>query len=450
MTKHLSILILFLLPTLLFSLPGDTLFIDDFERATLGTTDWTTSDTSRAEIGTQTSNSGTSSLYTRNNTVSVTSRNISLAVDGAILDVWIRRGDDTFSENPENGEDLIIEYLDDTSTWKQISSYGGGDGNPGDIFTLSYQFPPNALYSNFQLRLRQTSGSGVDWDYWHVDDITITETGFVAPPPVLKVGQCDEFEGDLSNWTVNNSSRVNITTATAKSPSHNMSFNGSGATSTSISMDTTTNFKELLVWVRSGDDSFSENPDNGEDMVLEYLNDVGTWITLETFAGGSQGTIWDRTYTAPADSQHANFQIRFTTTAGSNNFDYWHIDDVCLVPNTYATITRTSCVISDPINGTTNPKRIPGATIRYAEEVTNITDFVIDNPLTSNTLGSNSDATTINNLQIIWAACDCKGVTSANNNGANGSAVGVNPITLDYTTIPANSIKCGYFEANIL
>ncbi|MBN2825336.1 MAG: hypothetical protein JXQ76_08435, partial [Campylobacterales bacterium] len=64
------------------------------------------------------------------------------------------------------------------------------------------------------------------------------------------------------------------------------------------------------------------------------------------------------------------------------------------------------------------------------------------------------DYSSINYLQIQTGACDCLGVVSANNNGSNGTTSGVNPVRLDFGTIPnatiANpQIKCGYFEVEI-
>ncbi len=60
--------------------------------------------------------------------------------------------------------------------------------------------------------------------------------------------------------------------------------------------------------------------------------------------------------------------------------------------------TKTSCVISDPVNGTNNPKRIPGAIIRYMFDIKNsgsadvtdlnITDTLNDNLDLTNTVSS--------------------------------------------------------------
>ena len=117
-------------------------------------------------------------------------------------------------------------------------------------------------------------------------------------------------------------------------------------------------------------------------------------------------------------------------------------------------IIKTSCIIYDPVNITTNPKRIPGATIRYALQVSNSAAGIAKNVLVDDTLNSSFDYNTIKNLQIQNGLCDCTGVASASNNGANGTGNGVNPIKLDFGTVAGGSVanptrECGYFEVNI-
>jgi len=61
-------------------------------------------------------------------------------------------------------------------------------------------------------------------------------------------------------------------------------------------------------------------------------------------------------------------------------------------------VTKTSCVVSDPVNGTSTPKRIPGAIIRYMFDIentgtgdvsdVNITDSIQSELLTDNTKDS--------------------------------------------------------------
>jgi len=119
-------------------------------------------------------------------------------------------------------------------------------------------------------------------------------------------------------------------------------------------------------------------------------------------------------------------------------------------------VIKNSCVISDPINGTTDPKRIAGATIRYALEVQNSGTANADNVILTDTVESIFDSSSIQNLQINAGACDCLGVNSASNNGVNGSANGENPVKLDFGTVAGTPdsatpvVECGYFEVDVL
>jgi uncharacterized repeat protein (TIGR01451 family) len=52
--------------------------------------------------------------------------------------------------------------------------------------------------------------------------------------------------------------------------------------------------------------------------------------------------------------------------------NYWNIDDVTFnVTSAGVVITKTSTIVNDPVNGTTNPKAIPGAKVNYCILVTN-------------------------------------------------------------------------------
>ena len=58
--------------------------------------------------------------------------------------------------------------------------------------------------------------------------------------------------------------------------------------------------------------------------------------------------------------------------AAETQADYWNIDDSAFnVAGANIVLAKSSSVVSDPVNGTTNPKAIPGATMRYCLLVTN-------------------------------------------------------------------------------
>ena len=366
--------------------PGDTLLADDFDNgagcSTLSPL-WTVSDTNLAATSTQTSNSGNCSAFTRGDVVTITGPVIDLSsVVGATLTAWLRQGLDTFSEDVDAGEDFAFEYLDSASNWVPIATLEGAGPN-GEITNVSLDLPAGALHSGFQLRFRQTGGSGgppanggIGFDYWHIDDVLLVETG-TAPPPELPsgmgVGLCERFESGFGNWSATNAVRAGVNSQTFQSPGNSMFLRHDTVTATSITFDSD-ELGEIEVWVRRGSDAFSENPDAGENLSFQYLNASNTWITLETFTGGgTQGQIFDRTYTMDETAWHPNFQVRFVyPSASGSDFDYWHVDDLCFnraQPD--FTVNKSVTIERDPINETTNPLGIPGAWAVYSIEVTN-------------------------------------------------------------------------------
>lgn len=361
------------LPCTAAAAPGDVLFSDNFERTNLAP--WTTTNAGRSGIltGGAVSNSPTRGLFTRSGPLSVASPNIAAAVPSANIRFWVRRGSDAFSEYPDNGEDLVIEYRRANGTWAQLAIYRGGE-TAGQVYNDTFILPPDALHGTLAVRARQTAGSGGNFDWWHVDDVVITE---IAPPGSLGIGACDDFESGLAgNWTVNPISGLAGTSqATSQSPTFAMTLNGGVVDVTSNVIDTTdTSFGDVSMWIRRGADAFSEDTDANEDLVVEYLDDVGTWVALETFpGGGTNGQVLLRNYTIPADGRHSGFRLRFRQTGGSGPpWDFWHIDDVCLnrlvLPDLI--ITKSIETLSDPVSSG-NPKAIPGAVMRYTIMVSN-------------------------------------------------------------------------------
>jgi hypothetical protein len=326
-SKFFRFLILWVLITSfsVLSAPGDILFSDDFE-GTLG--QWTvTSAGGDAGISSATANSGSNSLYTRWQDVTVTSDAIDTSAAGQIeITAWIRKGDDTFSENPETGDNLVFQYLSDSNNWITVETYIGG-GTQGEIFALSTFLSAPALHNNFRVRFRQLTGSGTDWDYWHIDDVAVTERAAIN-------FTCDDFESGLSNWTITSGGGdAGISSATFNSAGNSLFTRWEPVMLTSNTADTS-GFTEVEVtaWIRRGDDSFSEDPDNGENLTVSYLDNTNSWVPLETFTGnGPAGEIFDRTFTLPAAAVHSGFRLRIQqTNGGGPDSDYWHIDDVCV------------------------------------------------------------------------------------------------------------------------
>lgn len=390
----LATLLSALLPVAALAAPGNILFSDAFDRAELAP--WTTSDASVSGIltGDATSGSNPRAGYTSSQAVTVTSPAFNAAVVAARLEIWVRRGSDSISEDPDSGENFVVEFQRADGSWNHLVTYLGS-GTPGQIYQSSFELPADALHGALAVRVRQTNGSGFDFDYWHFDDIIVTESALASP---LSIGVCDYFEDGLGNWTVDSvSGFAGVSAATALSPSNSLFLNGGVVTVTSAIVDTADiTFSDLSLWIRRGADSFSEDPDGGEDLVVEYLDDVGSWIALETFSGsGDPGQTVVRAYTLPAAGRHVNFQLRFRMTAGDGApWDFWHIDDVCFGqdPDPILQVVKVATTISDPINGSTSPKSIPGAFVAYTITVVNLgigsvdaDSLLIEDPVPANT-----------------------------------------------------------------
>ena len=369
-----------------FSAPGDILFEDDFDAgagcSTLGP-QWTTSSTNLGGLSTQTSNSGNCSAFTRGGAVTLQSQTVDLSsVVGATLTSWIRLGADSFSEDIDTNENLVVEYFNASSVWTQVTTEFGA-GVKGSVINLNFDLPLDALHSSFRVRFRQTGGSGgppanggVGYDYWHVDDVVLIETGLPPTPELpsgMGVGLCERFESGFGNWTATNGTRSNVNNDTFSSANNSMYLRRGAVTSTSIAFDSDS-LDEIEVWVRRGSDAFSENPDNGENLTFQYLNAANAWITLETFLGnGTQGEIFERTYTIPTSAWHANFRVRFNlNTASGTDFDYWHVDDLCFNrAQPIFDVTKDVRIEWDPINEFTNPLGIPGSWAIYTLRIEN-------------------------------------------------------------------------------
>jgi len=154
---------------------------DDFELGTLeGSTgvNWSSTDLALAGVSDQTAGSGAYSMFISGGYVEVKSYYIDLSgLTSVELRVWIQRGDDSFSEDPDFGDDLEIWYEDANHDWQKLDTLYG-EGAPGETYGLVYSLPTNALHSMFRIKFVQIDGDGPGTDYWRIDNV------YVGPPLV--------------------------------------------------------------------------------------------------------------------------------------------------------------------------------------------------------------------------------------------------------------------------
>ena len=169
----------------------------------------------------------------------------------------------------------------------------------------------------------------------------------------------------------------------------------------------------------------AEDGGNGGWAVLYGNNPIGSALDL---------AIEEKTVAGDTTRSHTTEEVA-----------YWVFDPYPLLE-----LNKTSCVLNDPVNGTANPKRIPGATIRYAIEVKNSGYRDAENVLVTDTLHVDLNASSVSYLQVQSGQCDCIGAASANNNGPGGGVSG-SVVTLDFQTVPKGTLvntiyECGYLH----
>lgn len=74
----------------------------------------------------------------------------------------------------------------------------------------------------------------------------------------------------------------------------------------------------------------SESPDAGDDLWVEYKNNVGGWVLLQQHAGGGPitGQFTQVVFPLPGDALHSDFQFRFRSYGSCDDCDHWYLDDI--------------------------------------------------------------------------------------------------------------------------
>lgn len=239
----------------------------------------------------------------------------------------------------EPGPVTVTDTLPVGMSYVSASGSGWSCGVSGQVVTCSHSGPMAAGESlpalTLTVNVTAAPGSGTLVNTATVagsvfDNIasnnTVDDAAVIAGLPG---GFCDDFESGLGRWTVVD---AGISGQTWSSPSNSLYTSGGNAVATSEGRNLASyGSANVTYWLRRGDDGFSENPDNGEDLLVEYYDDTGAWQTLATYAGGdTQGEVFNGSHALPAAALHGNFRVRFRQLDGTNGWDFWHVDDVCI------------------------------------------------------------------------------------------------------------------------
>jgi len=206
--------------------------------------------------------------------------------------------------------------------------------------------------------------------------------------------------------------------------------------------------KEVTVFI------VADIPSDAEDGKIAVYD-----LQAQVAVGGESGLAGDAIESDDSDEadQVSTVQIVFADGDGSTDSAHdgkFGSADAYKITTATITIIKNSVVLEDPINGATNPKRIPGATVRYCFIVENTGSSGADNAIVTDNMDNAIFDFTDATVRLYTGSDSCACDTSTDVDGANGSN-GQTPTNddptakVDFGTINANSKECGYITTVI-
>jgi len=188
-------------------------------------------------------------------------------------------------------------------------------------------------------------------------------------------------------------------------------------------------------------------------------NTAGLTLTATAAEPGGVASLGaDVTQTAGAETA-GSVDTVFGDTAGDTDAarDGKHSDDDAyrVVTATLA-VTKTSTVISDPFNLSTNPKRIPGATVEYCITVQNTGTADATSVVLTDVLTTQPVTFVPGSLFTVDTGAACTGGVSEDDNNAggdesdpNGAAESSGTVSATFVSVPAGAGKAMRFRVTI-
>lgn len=189
------------------------------------------------------------------------------------------------------------------------------------------------------------------------------------------------------------------------------------------------------------------------DVPLGQPNGQQAGVTLnaqaaEAGTAGSPGAA--STETAGADTEDGidnnNYDTVFGDAQGDTDADrdgQHSDDDAWEVQTPTITVLKSSRVISDPFNLTTNPKRIPGAVVEYCIEVTNSGGATADGVVVSDNIDEVTTTFVANSGRINSTGC------TDDAGGTAGGSYDGNIVTGSLATVAAGATERFQFRVTI-
>jgi hypothetical protein len=270
----------------------------------------------------------------------------------------------------------------------------------------------------------------------------------------------------VTSFTVTNTSNATLDFALAVA----QQTGGAGAHSNTDSFDVT----NVKIYRDNGDGTFNSSTDT----LVTYLDELAADGTATVFVvadiptglangavaavtltatgreGGtaaSQGAALVQTTTANTASMDTVFADGTGATDGARDAAFSAKDDYTTSAATLSAI-KSSKIISDPINGSTNPKMIPGATIQYCIAISNgagaatATSVTVSDPIPTNLTYDSAFGVKTNGTATISGS---PAVATCNTDTTGTGSMASNTVSGTLASVAAGETKTVVFQATI-
>lgn len=226
-----------------------------------------------------------------------------------------------------SGNSWSVDIYDETGTIP-IGSTGLLGSNVSFDFIVAVEIPASVYgdFDQFNLSAVSVNQAGLS----ESSTLTATSKGTVGAFPWFE----DFPTATLSNvqWVFNN--HADISTLGLNPPSGIYSLHLDGDEDTvitqAIDLSSAGSGANLSYYFQQGGGGV--DPAFGDDLEVEYYNDLGQWVNLNSHSGGDPAmTEFDyANIPLPSDALHSTFQLRFMSFGSTAGYDDWFVDDIRL------------------------------------------------------------------------------------------------------------------------
>ena len=310
------------------------IFSDSFD--VVDNTQW--QEISNASVNDNFGGSGNSLYFSGGNrggqTRFATSNALDLSAGGTISFDLIFGNSSNGGENADAGEDVVLEYSTDGSSWIELSKY---DTEAYTSWTTIEQVIPTAAQTTATtLRWRQVMHSGSSFDNWGLDNVNVADKIDVSDRGVMFDSITEYFERDINfdRLFEIGSSEVN---SNFGGDGKSLFFTGGQSnddsrqlTTTGLNVSNGATISFDLIFSNSSNGG--ENADAGEDVALEFSLDNGnSWQEIAIYDTEEFTTWTGISESIPLEAQTVDTQFRWLQVAHSgSSFDNWALDNISI------------------------------------------------------------------------------------------------------------------------